>query len=447
MCPFLWAQDSETDIFTPDAQEELTSENPETPRKEKFRIKNRMFELSIANFSFGFSNDFITAADILRNPFYMIKNVKNIIKDPALIYQDPVDIWMDDLWDGFNFNFGAAIKPFSFNINWKDKWGFGLDIAHIEVMGDVSLAGNMMTLKESDQEKSGASAAVFVDMGIPIFFHIRDIKIKVRPAIYLPLLYFEPSVTYTGHGGTRFTVNYNMQIYSPFNMEGMQDGDMDAMMHDLQYNYWNILKNNLGYDFALGVEYPLNRRLDIGVDIVNIPVPFATAKLNHYLQLNGEATFDTSKIDVDKIIENEGDLPEDFWDEAINYTNHGPVTGYNSDGKKIYRPFKMLLYANYRPFDPRRITLVPSLGFSFNRLYARPAAVEGGLSARFDCANIFITTLGVNYNDRKWKNSIDFVLNLRAIEFDLGLASQSQNFIKSWQGAGLAVNFGVKLGW
>jgi hypothetical protein len=449
ICHFLWAQDSETDSVTPYTQEENNLEDEEIPeklKKEKFRFKNRMVELSIANVNFDFSNDFITVADILRNPFYMIKNISDIMKDPSLIYKDPVDIDIDNLWNGFNLNFNAGIKPLSLNFNWKDRWGFGLDIAHIELAGGVSLSGKMLTLKEANQEKSGVSAAVFAEVGIPVFFHVRNLKIKLRPAVYVPLLYTEPSITYTGQGGTYFTVNYNIHIYAPFNLKRLQDGDMDVLIQDMQKNYWDILKNNLGYDFGLNVEYPWNRRLDIGVDIVNIPIPFAAAKLNHFLQYRGEATFDTSKIDFNSILENEGKFPENFWDELVNYTNHDPVIGYDSAGKRIYRPFKMLLYANYRPFESRFLSLIPSLGFSINRLYTKPAAIEGGLNVCFDFANIFVATLGVNYNDRKWKNSIDFIFNLRALEIDLGLAFQSQNFLKSWQGAGLGVNFGLKLG-
>jgi hypothetical protein len=245
-----------------------------------------------------------------------------------------------------------------------------------------------------------------------------------------------------------FSVNYNVDVYAPFNMRGLakEEVDMDMLMQDMQDNYWDILKNNLGYDFGLGIEYPWGRHLDIGVNIANIPIPFATAKLNHFLQYQGEAFLDTSKIDITKIIETEGELPEDFWNDVFGYTNHDPVTGYNADGKKVYRPFKMLFYANYRPFNSRFLSLVPSLGFSINRLYTRPTAVEGGLNICFDWKNFLITTLGVNYNDRKWKNSMDFSFNLRAFQFDMGMAFQSQSFVKSWQGAGLSVNLGLKLG-
>ncbi len=107
----------------------------------------------------------------------------------------------------------------------------------------------------------------------------------------------------------------------------------------------------------------------------------------------------------------------------------------------------MLFYAAYRPFEGQVFAIIPSLGFSINRLYTQPAAVEGGLSFRWDIANIFIPSLGMHYNDRKWKNSLDFALNLRAFQLDFGVSFQSTDFVKSFLGAGLGVNFGLKLGW
>jgi hypothetical protein len=49
--------------------------------------------------------------------------------------------------------------------------------------------------------------------------------------------------------------------------------------------------------------------------------------------------------------------------------------------------------------------------------------------------------------DHKWKNSIDYTLNLRLVQFDMGIIFQSQEFVKSWQGDGFGFNFGLKLGW
>jgi len=444
-------------------EEEETPPAQEEPEKIKFtRFKNRMVELSIANVGIGFSNNFIAASDIVRNPFYLLWNIKDVIKDPELIWEEPIVIDLDRFFEGFKFGFGSPIKPVSLNFNWKDKWGFGLDIAHVDFSGNVSLSGNMVTISEAKKDQFGVGAAAFVDVGIPVFFHHRDLKIKIRPAAYVPVIYTEPKITYSFTSfekekdgeripGTRFEVKYDMQVYSLVSLKGIEKG-MDPIVKSLADNAWDIPKNNMGYDFGLSVEYPWLYNLDLGLDVVNIPVPFATAKLNHYMRLNGSVWADTHDLDIMDFIneDEEGKTKElkDFKGTLYDYPdNFSPEYKVNKSGKKIFRPFAMLFYAHYRPLESQSVIFIPSLGFSINRLYPKIAAVEGGLTVRLDAANLIITTLGINYNDRVWRNSIDFILNLRAFEFDLGIAFSSQSFVRSWQGAGLGVNIGLKFGW
>jgi len=434
---FLWAQDDD-DNFAPNIQE------PE--KSAGFRLKNRTVELSIANISFDFTNNFIALMDIFNNPLYMILHINDIKQDPALIYRDNIVIDVDNFFDSFRFNFNSVIKPFSFNFNKNDNWGFGFDIGHINAMGNVSVSGNVLRLKKAENEKIDASAAVFADIGIPIFFHVNEYKIKIRPAVYLPILYSKPSITYKNidiGGGTYIETVYDMRVYTPVDMD-------NDIMQGLKDNAQDIPMNNLGYDFGLSVEYPWNYNLDIGVNIVNIPIPFATAKLHYYSQLTGYAIFDTSEIDLSEVgKENELGEEQELKDILKKTWREEHETGYryDLDGKKIYRPFSMLFYLNYRPFDSRILSLIPSLGFSLNWLYNKIFSLEGGLSARFDFANIFIPVLGMSYADRKWKNSVDLAFNLRVFELDFGFSMQSYNLLKSFKGSGLGVNFGIKLGW
>jgi hypothetical protein len=434
---------------TETSQESETPQPPEPKEKKKFRVKNRMVELSIANTSVGFSNNFIAVSDLVKDPLYLSKNITDLAQEPGLVWKDPIVISLDNFFDGFNIQFGAAIKPLSISFNWKDMWGFGLDIGHVDISGNLSLSGNLITVSEAEEDKFGVGGAIFVDTGIPVFFHYGDFKIKIRPAVYVPLIYTEPKITYSyaeNGNGIRYEINYDMRVYSLVSMEGT-DGGLDAIVHGLADNARDIPKNNMGWDFGLSVEYPWLENLDIGVDMVNIPVPGAAARLYHYMHLNGKVFVDTSKLNVEDLIDETTSF-DDLRGEAYDYPDEfEPEYKFDADGKKIYRPFAMVLYANYRPFVSPFFTLIPSFGFSVNYLYPQAAALEGGLSARFDTANMFITTLGVHYNDRRWKNSIDFILNLRAFEFDLGVSFQSQDFVRSWQGAGVGVNLGLKFGW
>jgi hypothetical protein len=429
----LWAQ--EEDAPDENSSPEISTLGKEPTPKKKFVMKNRVFEVSLFNLDINLSNNSLTAGNFIRD--------SDDMKQTGKFFKDPISINLNDFAGGFTFNFGASIKPVSLNFNWKDKWGFGLDIGHINVTGNLLLSENFLSLREAEDDKFGIGAAVFADLGIPVFFHINKLKIKIRPSAFLPLVYTEPNITYnyrqvvdpvTGNSGMKFQVNYDMRIYSAFDMQELEKNGFDAVMQN------NDIWNNLGFDLSLGAEFPLHDVIDIGVDVINIPL--AMANLNHYIRLEGEAYFDTSKINLDGLLEG-GEIPED----AYGYPEDFDIKYYNDGSTKLYRPFTMLSYAKYRPFKSPILSLIPSFGFSLNPLYAELASLEGGLNIRLDLANIFITTIGVNYNDRRWKNSVDFVLNLRAFELDFGISFQSSDFVKSFQGAGLGVNVGLKLGW
>jgi hypothetical protein len=440
----LWAQEE----VTPGVRPELTweeEEPPPPPPKKRFAMKNRIFEISLVNPDLGFSNSFLAASNVIRSPGDMIQTGK--------FFKDSVSINLNEFFRGFTFKFDAVIEPISLNFNWKNKWGFGLDIGHINVTGNLLLSGNLLSFNEVNDDKFGVGAAVFINFGIPVFFHYNEVKIKIRPSVFLPVVYTEPDITYSyrlapnpdGISGMRFQVDYDVRVYSIVNMQGFVKNDWGAIFQDLLDNAWGIARNNLGYDFSIGVEYPWYNWLDIGVDFINIPL--VMSNLNHYKQIEGRAFFDTSKIDIDGI-----DIPDidisDLFKPGVVYGYLNTI-GDGNGSKKIYRPFTTLFYARWRPFESLPgFSLIPSLGFSVSRLYTKLGSIEGGLSVRFDLANIFITTIGINYNDRKWKNSIDFVLlNLRALEIDFGISFQSSNFVKSFQGAGFGLNIGLRFGW
>jgi hypothetical protein len=111
------------------------------------------------------------------------------------------------------------------------------------------------------------------------------------------------------------------------------------------------------------------------------------------------------------------------------------------------RPFKMLLWADWKPFGIVPLSFIPTVGFSINPLYNQLFSMECGVKVRYDLLNIFIATLGIGYHDRLWKNSIDLALNLRAVELNLGFDLRSPEFLKSWAGGGYNVNLGLKFGW
>jgi hypothetical protein len=112
----------------------------------------------------------------------------------------------------------------------------------------------------------------------------------------------------------------------------------------------------------------------------------------------------------------------------------------------------MLMSADFRILQLLDISeipffsILPVLGFSINPIFVNAFSLETALRFRVDIANMFITTLGFAYEDQLWKNGIDFIFNFHVVELGLGIAMQSQDFVSSWQGKGISVNVGLKLG-
>lgn len=427
---------------------------PEAPKRKR-GIKNRGFELAMGFNNVGFSNSFIGTNEILQNPFKLLSIFSGAIFHPMQAIQDfdslninvndafrrPIEIDLDDLLRGIKLDAGASVEPLSININWKDKWGFGFDIGHIDVTGNLTIPEEVLGFREVKDKNFGAGLAAFVDFGIPVFFHVADAKVKFRPSAYLPIAYAEPNVKYS-YTGTSMKVNYDIRLFMPVSLDVSSSGDISMPALDWNTTIMDMLKNNLGYDFSLGLEYPLFSWLHIGVDFINIPVPGLSASLNDYLHIEGEIALDYGNIDIPGIISDDSTFDlESLYSMTTDFNSRHGSSG------RIRRPFKMLAYASYQPFEVAFFKLLPVIGFSYNRIYPVPGAFEGGLTIRLDFGNCYILDFGWNYMDRKWKNSINSTLNLRLIQFDSGIIFQSSDFVKSWQGAGFAFNFGIKMGW
>jgi len=409
-------------------------EEPVLPGKTPFRIQDRVFfEIGLMNIDFGIANNFI-------RPFDFFRRGKTVELD------------FTNVNTGFDLGFDANIQPLFFNLMFNDDWGIGLDIARITAYGNLEIAGSLLQFNRTGTsgDKFGAGAAIFTEIGIPAYINIkrvweeRALKINFRPAGYVPLLYTVPDMTYyffdrevDGQPSTYLGVDFKAKIFTPFRLS-MEDG------FDIDMSTFNV-GSSLGIDISLGAEFPLFRWIDVGVDFINIPI--VPSRLKYYMLIEDSVWMDTSKIGVGDLLGND-DFPEDFF-----YFPEDNDPKYGIDEQFFFRPFKMIFFADFRLFqlldlfNTPVISILPAIGFSINPVFVNVASVEAALKFRVNLANLFITTFGFAYEDQMWKNGIDFILNFRAFELGLGISMQSQDFVKSWEAAGIRANFGLKFGW
>jgi hypothetical protein len=364
------------------------------------RLENRKVEFGLEAKA-GFGNDFLTAPEFFR---------------------ETVVIDLDNFKNGLRMDAGLDVTPFFFNYNHNDKWGLGF-FFRVEAAGNMAFPGKMLTLAHAEREKADIGAAVFADIGLKSFFHINKMKITLSPSRFFPVIYSEPDISYTfigkpaadGTETTEMNVSYDVKLFSAFNIES-----------------FNGITADVGLDFGLGLEYPLFSVLDLGMDLIHVPL--VPAILRNYMQIKGSAEIGDSV-----------DIVNMDMDSLFSFNNDDIVYGLGR--KVIIRPMKMLFFADYHPGKLRLFSLIPSAGLAYNPLFRQqPFSPEGGIRLKLDLINIFITTIGIHYEDRLWKNSAGLSLNFRVFQVDIGLAVQSQDFVKSWQAGGLGASVGLKFG-
>jgi hypothetical protein len=390
------------------------------------RVPDRKLELGVFNFNSGFSNDFMTASQFFR---------------------EKIEIDIDKFSDGINVNANLVLSPVYISYNKDNNWGLGLSTG-LDLIGVIGLNGNMLTFHEADAAKSDIGAAVFSDIKIHGFFIYEKFKIKVKPALYYPILYAKTnnfSYTYTNNNNeTIFNLGLDMQVYTAYHLDG------DFNITDI----FDKITATPGIDISIGAEYPLSETLeltkkynfldfDVEIDFINIPL------------------YPSTMEDYMRVIMNIGsDKPIDFFNDMDDFLVYD-IEDYGKERRNVFRPFKMLVSANWRPFyrpSPKDtdewlrrkkewLVFIPILGFAINPLYSQPASFEGGIKTRLNLANLFIVTLDIGYHDRLWKNSLELGFNFRIFEVDLGMNMQSPHFIKSWSGGGFGAAFGIKFGW
>jgi len=402
---FLSANDELTRSDTGFESEDAFPEDPKGP----FRNEDRMFEIGLMNISINFSNDLFTITEI---------------------FQENLILNTNELEKGLNIRLGAIISPFYINFNYYDNWGIGFS-AGLEAAGIIGISGNALSLSEAVNDKSDASGAVFAELRLGGFFNYQNFRIKLYPALYYPLAYVKPDISYTFKNtasGPIVDINYDLRIYTGFPLDNFPDSFS--------------LTASPGFDFHFGVEYPLSSALglseknkflnfNVGLDFYNIPVVRST--MRNYIGTTGLIG---------------GDEPIDIFNLNTGLDSYYTFNkfSYGTGEEKILRPFKTLTWIDWHPFGPI-LSFIPTLGFAVNNLYVRPVSLEADLQIRLDVLNKFISLLGIGYYDRLWKNSIDFAFNSRAFEFNIGVNFQSTDLIKSWTGGGFGLNMGIKLGW
>jgi hypothetical protein len=368
----------------------------------------------------SFANNYLGVGDILQD---------TIVVDFTTI--------ADDLKKGMDLYFDAG-GGFFFNVNLRPTWGFGI-FSKLDAVGEFNLPNSLIDLlsrgNKLDKTYSGdfgLGAAAFAEFGFWSSFNVKALKITLQPAYYMPVLYLHsPKVNYSlttdsSNGTINLNGNYAVDVYTPISLDDTSNIDPVG-----------ILKEG-GVDLTLRGEYPLFKFLTLGASLSHIPI--FPAQLQHKASMSGYFDFNVNTDDISNA-DDINNLMDDF-----DPVQNDPVY---SDGEKqlVFRPFKFGVDAVFRPIPGSRlVSLIPEAALVFNGVYDRAVYVDFGLTAELNLLNILILDAGSKYEDLVWRERLGLILNFRVLEIGVGLTSQSQQFFKSFQGAGLGVDLGLRIG-
>jgi hypothetical protein len=320
-----------------------------------------------------------------------------------------------------------------FNVNLRNGYGIGL-FAGLDGVFYGTASESLMRLLGRGNAESGSSdgnldmgGSVFAEAGIKASGKFDRLRLAVKPAVFVPII-FAPasradySVDMT-ENGVRVHGVFDLNVYSVYALGEETNpfpGGNDAFP--------------LGLDLSVGGEYALLPKLDIGASVSHIPM--IPAGMSHRMHIGSEYRFE-----IDNVL---GDITGG----NINPPDPELVTSYdNNTAFYAFRPFRFNFYVNYRPVETGLFVIRPGLGFSFLSVYDYASCFNAGIEGQINILKIFSAALFAGYVERIWTYDFRFALNFHVTEIILGVSLRGADLISAFGTRGLGLSLGLRFGY
>ncbi|MDR0721784.1 MAG: hypothetical protein LBF75_03165 [Treponema sp.] len=344
----------------------------------------------------------------------------------------------------FNLVSDVAAKTF-FNVS-GERFSIGL-FAGIEGMFYGNISKQLFQLL-SDGNTSRYSKAefafggsLFADTGMNLETQLGKLRLRISPAVFLPLVYIpKPKkmalTVKTAEDTMSITGNVVLDIYSPVKL-GTGTGDVGAFSVDID-GFSKVLDSGaLGFDLTLGAEYPLASILDAGILVSHIPV--ALSRLTYQAQMKADFGFNDQGSEMSLL----DLLKEGKVDDILHIGD--PELTFSRGVFYVSRPLRFDLYSRIKLIG-NFLVLRPHGGISLFTPYGDLPCFNAGIEGQIHIWRLLQVSLSSGYEELLWKHQLGLILNLRILQFDLGVSTQSQEFTRSFALSGLGVSLGVHIG-
>lgn len=373
-------------------------------------FSGRFFEIK-AGTGLGLSNNLITGNDIFQ---------KNLVIDLRKLADECPDDGMNliaNVTPGVevNFNISKLHIGLSAGAELYGKFNIGKDL--------FDFAGYGNQIGETIDLSFTAETDMFAYSQLDLGWDVRKFKLHIKPALFVPILSTRGnggtvSVTNGADGSIHAEVAVNTDVYSPIDMEHAQ-----SYFNQITSS-GNILNSPLfaGYGFDLGayLALPFSNSLSLDFDV---RIPLTPGHIYKKSTVTSHYSYDAKFSEISK-------------GESVQ--ENPTFTGYQDTDLAIHRPLKFNVYLDKNLLG----TLFNARaggGFGIRHPFAEDAQFypEYYVGLTFSLIDLFKLGVSSQYKDQVFIHQLGTTFSLRFVQLDLGVSTQSSNFKKSFEGAGV----------
>ena len=373
-------------------------------------FSGRFFEIK-AGTGLGLSNNLITGNDIFQ---------KNLVIDLRKLADECPDDGMNliaNVTPGVevNFNISKLHIGLSAGAELYGKFNIGKDL--------FDFAGYGNQIGETIDLSFTAETDMFAYSQLDLGWDVRKFKLHIKPALFVPILSTRGnggtvSVTNGANGSIHAEVAVNTDVYSPIDMEHAQ-----SYFNQITSS-GNILNSPLfaGYGFDLGayLALPFSNSLSLDFDV---RIPLTPGHIYKKSTVTSHYSYDAKFSEISK-------------GESVQ--ENPTFTGYQDADLTIHRPLKFNVYLDKNLLG----TLFNARaggGFGIRHPFAEDAQFypEYYVGLTFSLIDLFKLGVSSQYKDQVFIHQLGTTFSLRFVQLDLGVSTQSSNFKKSFEGAGV----------
>ncbi|UTC65649.1 hypothetical protein E4O00_06100 [Treponema sp. OMZ 788] len=404
-------------------EEIAIEESPPSPPKEPFLKGGRK--------AFAFGIEAIAGAS---NSYFKIMD----------FFKESLEVDLNKISKGLP-NSGFSLSPlakakiyFDIYINSKAEFGF---FTTADVYGFANIPKSIMKfISEGNPSGQGfngkitSSTFAFADTGIFYGMNLNNFKFRVSPSYFIPAAYVVSDLgdyefindPITGKILAKGSVN--LKVYSHLPIFGNPNDKL---------NLKDIFSRG-GVDVSFTGTYTFNQLANLNFGIKNIPI--VPSELNKGIEKSYQG-----KFEIESIIKYLDNLIPGNEQNIIPPTTEFTQTelSYDLPAKKIFRPLKLAVSSDIRPFFNDYLIITPSLGCHCYK----PFYVDAGVKVESRFLKVLGAYIGMSYEDRVWKNTAGLFLETRIFRLETAVSAASPSFTGSFKGTGAEATIKMVFGY